>query len=733
MHVRLTHLRTPLVVLVLALTASLSVGAVDQVESAGSFPVAPGIVREVLHTRTPRGPLVVQVLRFRLDDERITLTPELADGRIPGYEPTHLTLRRLGEDAVAGVNGTFLDRYPGPAGQPEGLFIRNGAYLSEPQKKGREWRAGVALFDDGHYEIGKPAFAGVLVQPDGVEVKISAVNRHPAQPRAGFEDETEVTLLTPAFGPTTLVPSGTTELVLRPAEVGLNTEFTARIVGLSTTGNATIPEDGVVIAASGQLGRRFATLQPGVEIGVRLQFSIREWGQARHAFVAGPLIVRDGEVTPEPDWYDEGFGPYHNTNGHPRTIIGFTPDGETLLVTADGRQPGYSTGLTTAEAAELMVELGAEDAVMLDGGGSTTMAVDGLVWNRPSDSSGPRPISNSLVVRSNVDTPDVSRISGWDRYATSAAVAREGWSDGSDTAVIASGDTFADALAGGPLAADRGWPLLLVRSDGVPGATARALEDLGVRRVIILGGEAAVNRAVAEDLASKGYAVKRIGGRDRTATAALIARYIGAGPRVFLASASNWPDALGATVPAAASDAPVLTTWTNRLSDHVLTSLDALGADEIIVLGGPAAISPDVVRALESFGYDIERVAGDDRFSTSVALARWTAANTPIDTDEVAFATGLTYTDALVGGPYAAPRGMPLLLTEPLDIDRADPALRDWLEGQPLEHVTIVGSPGDVSTWVTHQLQALIVGTSGEELALIDLPVPDPVGAGSGR
>lgn len=728
MHVR--RASSILLAFVLAVSAALSVGAVDQPRPAGRFPVAPGIVREVHQANTSRGPLAIQLLRFRLDDARVTLTPELGLGRLPGKEPTHRMLRRLGDNAVAGVNGTFRDSYPGPEGQPEGLFIRDRIYFSEPEKKGREWRAGIALFEDGTYEVGKPAFSGVMVQPDGVEVKISAVNRFPAQPRKGFEDETEVVLLTPAFGATSRIPSGTTELVLRPVgKVRPTMDFTARLAGLSTTGNTAIPSDGVVIAASGQLGRRFANLKPGVELTVRLRFSLPDWEQARHAFVAGPLIVRDGKVTPEPDWYDEGFGPYHNTNGHPRTIIGFTADGETLLVTADGRQPGYSTGLTTAEAAELMVRLGAEDAVMLDGGGSTTMAVDGLVWNRPSDAGGPRSVSNSLILRSTVDTPHVTRIGGWDRYGTSAAVARTGWPGGTHTAVIASGDTFADALAGGPLAADRGWPLLLVRSNGVPGATARALADLGVRRVIILGGEAAVGRPVAQDLASKGYTVKRIGGRDRTATAAAIAGYLGPADTVLLTSASNWPDALSATVPASRVDAPVLTTWRNRLSDSVLEALGSLGARRVVVVGGPAAVGDNILRALRSFGYEVERVAGEDRFATSVALARWTVAETGIETDDVAVATGLAYPDALVGGPYAAKLGMLVVLTEPLDIDRANVALRRWLQEQPLERATIIGGRADVSTWVAHQLEAEVTNQQ-EELALPSLPALPPPGDG---
>jgi hypothetical protein len=72
------------------------------------------------------------------------------------------------------------------------------------------------------------------------------------------------------------------------------------------------------------------------------------------------------------------------TSRHPRTIVGWNRE-ESLLVAVDGRQPGYSVGLTLREAAELLARLGATEGINLDGGGSTTLAIGGTVVNRPSD------------------------------------------------------------------------------------------------------------------------------------------------------------------------------------------------------------------------------------------------------------------------------------------------------------------------------------------------------------
>ncbi|MDQ4131644.1 MAG: phosphodiester glycosidase family protein, partial [Actinomycetota bacterium] len=90
---------------------------------------------------------------------------------------------------------------------------------------------------------------------------------------------------------------------------------------------------------------------------------------------------------------------------HPRTIIGWNPSGQRFMVTVDGRS-NHSRGVTLAEAATLMLGLGATDAVNLDGGGSTTFVVNGQVANRPSDGA-ERPVPNAWVVVSKSAPPPV--------------------------------------------------------------------------------------------------------------------------------------------------------------------------------------------------------------------------------------------------------------------------------------------------------------------------------------
>jgi exopolysaccharide biosynthesis protein len=86
------------------------------------------------------------------------------------------------------------------------------------------------------------------------------------------------------------------------------------------------------------------------------------------------------------------------TTRHPRTVVGRERDGAIWLITVDGRQPGRAVGMTFVELQDLLGRLDVTDALNLDGGGSTTMVAGGQVVNRPSDLTGPRAVSDALIV-----------------------------------------------------------------------------------------------------------------------------------------------------------------------------------------------------------------------------------------------------------------------------------------------------------------------------------------------
>jgi hypothetical protein len=192
---------------------------------------------------------------------------------------------------------------------------------------------------------------------------------------------------------------------------------------------------------------------------------------------------------------------------------------------------------------------------------------------------------------------DVRRSAGADRYATAAAVARASaaasGTEHATTVVVASGEDFADALAVAPLAATHGWPVVLVGSTHVPDATQELLDEHPVEQIELIGGTAAISSQVETALADQGRVV-RTAGRTRYDTAARVAeRFARSGDRVLLASGTDYADALAGGVAAARWDAPLLLTAAALPAD---TGAAVAGAAELVVLGGPAAVSDGAVR-----------------------------------------------------------------------------------------------------------------------------------------
>ena len=124
------------------------------------------------------------------------------------------------------------------------------------------------------------------------------------------------------------------------------------------------------------------------------------------AISGGPRILRDGKVSIEVE--KERLSRSFADKRHPRTAIGYSQDERVLfLIVVDGRDPGYSVGMSLQELAEFMhtrlaefsrAKVNAYQGLNLDGGGSTTMVVNEQVVNKPSDPTGERPVANALLV-----------------------------------------------------------------------------------------------------------------------------------------------------------------------------------------------------------------------------------------------------------------------------------------------------------------------------------------------
>jgi hypothetical protein len=201
------------------------------------------------------------------------------------------------------------------------------------------------------------------------------------------------------------------------------------------------------------------------------------------------------------------------------------------------------------------------------------------------------------------------------RTDTAAAVARRTHPDGAATVYLATGWNFPDALAGGPAAAADDAPMLLLRHDAVPEATAEELRRLGPSTVVILGGLAAVSeRTEREVKALTGATVRRLAGAKRADTAAAVAAnsHPETAATVYLATGDNFPDALASSPAAARVDrAPILLLSRDAIPEATARELERLAPERVVILGGPAAVSEaTAAEVAERTGAAVERLDG---------------------------------------------------------------------------------------------------------------------------
>ena len=250
----------------------------------------------------------------------------------------------------------------------------------------------------------------------------------------------------------------------------------------------------------------------------------------------------------------------------------------------------------------------------------------------------------------------VTRLSGppgTSRIETAVAVSQDRYPDGDASAVVlARADVAADALAGTPLAAARSGPLLLTQSTSLHPATRAEIDrQLGPGGVVLLlGGTAAIDAAVEQELLLSGYQVRRVEGDTRIETALAIAELVTDAPsHTFLADAYTFADALVSGPAAAALGGGVLLTDGASAHPAVDSYLAEQAAATRVAVGATAAAAyPDALA-----------IAGDDDEATSVAVAETFLPQA----SAVGIARVDVFADALAGGAHIAAAGGPLLLT----------------------------------------------------------------------
>ncbi len=303
---------------------------------------------------------------------------------------------------------------------------------------------------------------------------------------------------------------------------------------------------------------------------------------------------------------------------------------------------------------------------------------------------------------------------GKTRIQTAITVVEYGWplellkdADGKKSAIVATARNWPDALAAGALAGAVQCPILLTEPDGLPDGVAAELERLDVDRVFIVGGTSAISAEVAAavDALPGVTQVTRLGGATRYETAEAIAgevkRLLGEDfdGRAIVATGENFPDALAGAPMSYARCWPILLARQSGLP----AGLD--GVDRAVILGGDAAVSPEVETALASSlgSGKVTRVSGATRYQTAIETAHWGVANAGLTWSHTAISTGENWPDALAGGPLQGRFGSVMLLT-PGTTARADvtKTVKDMQRG--IGELRFIGGPAAISDDVRHAL-----------------------------
>ncbi len=291
----------------------------------------------------------------------------------------------------------------------------------------------------------------------------------------------------------------------------------------------------------------------------------------------------------------------------------------------------------------------------------------------------------------------ISRISGLDRYQTALEISSEGW-ETAETVIIARGNDFADALAGGPLAHVLEAPILLTLTNELTDDVLAEIERLGAMQAIVLGGNAAVSKEVENELVNAKLSVTRAGGNDRFATAAAIAELIApeGADEVVVANGLDFPDALSVASHAAQAGTPILLTLKDSVPAETQEVLESLGATKTIVVGGHAVIS----EAVESLLPSANRLGGIDRYETNTIIAE----HYNVDNNHLYVATGKDYADALTGSVLAAKTNSGVLLVHAIVPD----FVSSYITENEVQYLTVFGGENAVKAEVYNELERLI-------------------------
>lgn len=333
--------------------------------------LVPEIKRSFVTFKNERGPVVANILEVDIKSEKISLKIGLPNkDKIRGKK----TLSSIvsSEMATVGINAGYFDKN----GATVGILIKENNLLVGPIYN----RAAVGFTNTKEVYFDQVMLNGNLTLYRGL-----------------FKKRQVGSVMLDCFNTPPNICKGISLInSLWDEELFLEKDFAYVVrencIKKKDRKKVKIPRDGYIL--TGPKGSQIENIKRWDCIDSKWSID-PDWSFIESAVSGGPYLIKDGEI-----YIDEKEENIHFAVKNyyaPRTAIGIGKNNKLYLIAVDGRQEGYSVGLSLPELAELLKRFGVENAINLDGGGSTTIVAKDVVLNRPSDGE-ERPISSALLI-----------------------------------------------------------------------------------------------------------------------------------------------------------------------------------------------------------------------------------------------------------------------------------------------------------------------------------------------
>ena len=332
---------------------------------------------------------VLYVAEMSRSEPTLHFEVALANAQVLGKETVRSMANRRNQRGdrrvLVAVNGGFgvLGDMRGYGGVLENLHIQDGELITQPT----DTEACFGVTESGEF-LSSAVQMEANVQIGTHTLPLGCINQRRL-------DGCQVTLYTPRLGESTRTNRRRGKEVIisgLPLPLTANYEHAYRVEDVLRDGNSPIPRDGAILWFNARLrDPAVSEFSAGASGTLTLSLSPPEWNKVQHAIGGRLRLLKNGEINQtiaemhnaEKRHTPGKRTPVLNLSHEPRTALGYNAD-KLFLVVADGRQPKYSTGLTLYELASILIELGATDAINLDGGSSSTFVVNDTVVNKPS-------------------------------------------------------------------------------------------------------------------------------------------------------------------------------------------------------------------------------------------------------------------------------------------------------------------------------------------------------------